>query len=198
MAGERVEVPEDGVEMSERVVEDPVLGQRIIFRRVLVEDGGEDLQLEIWIEPGGGVLIPHVHPQMEERFRVLDGQVTFLVGRKRVLAGPGESATASAGVRHGYQNTGHETAHVICQVRHPHDAQLQQFLEDAAALNRSGAFTKRGIPKSFKATLQGAVLLHHNREMVRFTMPPAAVQDVVLAPLARMGERRGYKVGAFG
>lgn len=59
MADERIEVPEEGVEVPaegaevpERVVEDPVLGQRIIFRRVLADDGGEDLQLEIWVEPG--------------------------------------------------------------------------------------------------------------------------------------------------
>lgn len=183
--------------MTERVVEDPVLDQRIIFRRVLAEDGGEDLQLEMWVEPGGGVLVAHVHPQMEERFHVIAGEVTFLVGRKRVVAGPGQSATVPAGVRHGYQNTGRETAHATCQVRHPDDAQLQQFLEDAAALNRAGAFTKRGIPKSVKAALQGAVLLNHHREMVLFTMPPAAIQRLVLPPLARIGEKRGYRVGAF-
>lgn len=188
---------EEPVQAAERVIEDPVLGQRYIFRRVDCEDGGRDLQLEIWVEPGGGVLIPHVHPQMEERFEVLDGQITFLLGRSRVLAGRGEKAIAAPGVRHGYQNTGTATAHLLCQVRHPLDHQLQQFLEDAAVLDRAGAFTKRGIPRSFKALLQGAVLLHEYREMVRFTMPPAALQDLVLGPLARIGKRRGYRAGAF-
>jgi quercetin dioxygenase-like cupin family protein len=188
---------QEEVHGQERVVEDPVLGQRYIFRRVAAEDGGEELELEMWVEPGGGVLIPHIHPKMEERFHVLEGEVTFLLGRRRIPAGPGESAVAPPGVRHGYQNTGQATAHVMCHVRHPQDEQLQQFLEDAAALDRAGAFTKRGVPRSFKAALQGAVMLRHYREMVRFTMPPAAIQDLVLAPLARMGERRGYKAGAF-
>ena len=72
--------------MEERVIEDPVLSQRYIFRRAAAEDGREVLQVEAWVQPGGGVLIPHIHPRMEERFEVLAGEVTFLVGRRRVRA----------------------------------------------------------------------------------------------------------------
>lgn len=183
---------------AERVIEDPVLKQRYIFRRVQASDGAENLQLEFWVEPGGGVLIPHVHPDMAEHFEVLEGEITFLLGRRKIAAGPGEKATAAAGVRHGYQNTGKVTAHGRCEVKHPKDEQLQHFLEDAATLDTQGAFTKRGIPRSFKALLQGAVLLHGYREMVRFTTFPALLQSLFLPPLARMGERRGYRVGGFG
>lgn len=184
--------------MPERVVEDPVLGQRYIFTRVPAENGGNEVQVEMWVEPKGGVLIPHVHPEMDERFEVLEGQVTFLLGRKKIPAGPGEKAVAAAGVRHGYQNTGKVTAHVVCRAQHPNDEQLPQFLEDAAILNAQGAFTKRGIPKSFKGLLQGVVMLNHYREMVRFTQMPAALQPLIFGTLATIGERRGYRAGHFG
>lgn len=181
--------------MAERVVDDPVLGQRYIFRRVLSEDGAEVAQVDTWVDPGGGVLIPHIHCDMEERFEVLAGEVTFLVGRRRLRAGPGEKAAVPAGVRHGYRNTGKVPAHVMCEVEHPQAEQLQLFLEEAAALNREGAFTKLGIPKSPSALLKGAVMLHHYREMVEFTVPPRLLQRLVVGPLARLGKRRGYIAG---
>jgi quercetin dioxygenase-like cupin family protein len=182
--------------VAERVVEDPVLAQRYIFRRIAA-DAGEVLQVDTWVEPGGGVVVPHLHPAFEERFNVLEGEVTFLVGRKRVLAGPGEKAIVAPGVRHGYHNAGEKQAHLICEVNHPQADQLQRFLEDAAGLNRTGSFTKRGIPTSFGALLQGAVLIHHYREMVVFTGPPRLLQWPVALPLVRLGERRGYRAGGF-
>ncbi len=197
--------------MTERVVDDPILEQRYIFRQIAAADGSETdaadgsetdaadgsetVQVDTWVDPGGGVPIPHVHPDMEERFEVLEGEVTFLVGRRRLRAGPGEKAAVPAGVRHGYRNSGLVPAHVVCEVTHPQAQQLQLFLEEAAALNREGAFTRRGIPKSFSALLKGAVMLHHYREMVQFTMPPPLLQRLVIGPLARLGERRGYVGG---
>jgi quercetin dioxygenase-like cupin family protein len=182
--------------MEERVIADPVLSQRYIFRRAVAEDGREVLQVEAWVEPGGGVLIPHIHPRMEERFAVLAGEVTFLVGRKRVRASAGEQAVVAPGVRHGYQNTGKQEAHILCEASPP-DAALQQFLEDAAGLARAGRFTKRGIPTSLEGLLQGAILIDHYREMVIFLSPPRFLQRPFIGPLARLGERRGYRAGKF-
>jgi quercetin dioxygenase-like cupin family protein len=182
--------------MDEQVIDDPVLGQRYVFRRAVAADGGEVLKVEAWIDPGGGVLIPHIHPAMEERFEVLSGEVTVLVGRKRIRATAGEKAVVAPGVRHGYRNTGAGEAHLRCDASPP-DAELQEFLEDAAALNRAGKFTKRGIPKSVSGLLQGAVMLHHYREMVTFTFPPPVLARPILARLARVGERRGYRAGRF-
>ncbi|HEY2140863.1 MAG TPA: cupin domain-containing protein [Solirubrobacteraceae bacterium] len=182
--------------MDEHVVDDPVLEQRYVFRRIPDHDGGEVLQVDAWVDPGGGVLLTHVHPEMEERFEVLAGQVTFVLGRKRVIAGPGEKATVAPGVRHGYHNSGAEPAHLICEIRSPLGGQLQAFLEDAAALDRAGAFTKRGIPTGFTALLKGAVMLYHYSDMVVFS-PFPALERRLTAPLARLGERRGYRAGAF-
>jgi mannose-6-phosphate isomerase-like protein (cupin superfamily) len=181
--------------MTERVVEDPVLEQRYIFRRLSGADGGEVMQVDTWVDPGGGVPIPHVHPDMEERFEVIEGEVTFLVGRQHLRAGPGQKAAVPPGVRHTYRNSGQVPAHVICEVAHRKAPQLQLFLEEAAALNRAGDFTRRGIPKSFDAALKGAVMLHHYREMVQFTVPPRSLQRLLMGPLARLGERRGHVGG---
>jgi quercetin dioxygenase-like cupin family protein len=76
--------------MLQRVVEDPVLMQRFSFRRTTDEDGGEVLHVETWVDPGGGVT-PHIHPVMDECFKVLGGRPSFLAGRKWQTASPGDT-----------------------------------------------------------------------------------------------------------
>src|SRR5918992_5655204 len=129
-------------EMNQRVIEDPVLRQRLSFRRTTDEDG-EVLHVETWIDQGGGVT-PHVHPAMEERFEVLAGHPSFLAGRRWRTAAPGETVVVPAGLRHAYRNRGDEVAHVVCEARPP--STLQEFLEEAAALGRAGKVTRHALP----------------------------------------------------
>jgi quercetin dioxygenase-like cupin family protein len=183
--------------VEQRVVVDPVLRQRLSFRRAVDEDGGEVLHIEVWVDPGGGVP-PHIHPAMEERFDVLAGAPSFLAGRKWQTAGPGETVVVPPGTRHAYRNTGNEVAHIICHARPP--SSLQGFLEDAAALGRAGKLTRHALPKSPSALLQAAVMAHHYRDMVVLgfpPLPPPAIQRLVIPALARLGERRGYRAGHF-
>jgi quercetin dioxygenase-like cupin family protein len=183
--------------MEPPIVEDPALRQRLRFRRVPLEDGGEELQIEMWVDPRGGVP-PHIHPSMEERFEVLAGHPSFLAGRKWQVAGPGETVVVPAGTRHAYRNKSNDIAHVICHARPP-SPELQGFLEDAAALGRAGKLTHGGLPKSFDALLQAAVMVEHYRDMVvlGFPLPPRPIQRLVIPPLARLGARRGYRAGHF-
>jgi quercetin dioxygenase-like cupin family protein len=186
-----------GGDVPERVVEDPVLRQRFSFERTTDEDGGEVLRIEVWVDPGGGVT-PHIHPSMEERFEVLGGHPSFLAGRKWQTASPGEVVVVPAGARHAYRNTGDEIAHMVCEARPP--STLQEFLEDTAALSRAGKITRHGIPKGLSALLLGAVLAHSYRDMAVLLfppMPPPALQRLLFGPLARLGERRGYRAGHF-
>jgi quercetin dioxygenase-like cupin family protein len=183
--------------MSQRVVEDPVLRQRLSFQRTTGEDGAEVLHVEMWVDPGGGVP-PHIHPAMEERFEVLEGRPSFLAGRTWRTGSPGETVVVPAGVRHAYRNRSDEVAHVICHASPP--SSLQEFLEDAAALGRAGKLTSNALPKSPGALLQAAVMAHHYRDMVTLLfppMPPPAIQRLVIPGLARLGERRGHRAGQF-
>jgi len=168
-------------------VEDPVLRQRYSFSQ-----DGDVLTVDAWVQPGGGVT-PHVHPAMEERFRVLEGRARFLSGRTWTEAGPGGVAVVPAGTRHAYRNDGDVPAHIVCDARPA--STLQAFLEDVAGLSRSGAISPIGLPRTPKGLLQGAVLAHHYRDMavLGFPLPPPAV----LAPLAALGRRMGMRAGAF-
>jgi quercetin dioxygenase-like cupin family protein len=180
--------------VNERIVEDPVLRQRLSFRRD-TDESGEVLHVEVWVDKGGGVP-PHVHPAMEERFEVLAGRASFLAGKEWREAGPGETVVVPPGTRHAYRNTNDEIAHIVCHARPP--SSLQEFLEDAAALGRAGKLTRGGLPKSPSALLQAAVVAHRNRDMVVLgtpPMPPLPIGRLIMRLLARLGERRGYRAG---
>jgi quercetin dioxygenase-like cupin family protein len=183
-------------ESPSEFTEDPVLRMRSRFWRT-TNDGNTVLHVETWVDPGGGVT-PHIHPAMEERFEVIDGQPEFLAGRRWKVAEPGETVVVSPGSRHAFRNRGGDVAHFVCHATPP--STLQEFLEDAAALSRAGGITRRALPRSIDGLLQAAVMAHHYRDMVTLLapLPPPAIQRVVIPPLARAGERRGYRAGSIG
>jgi quercetin dioxygenase-like cupin family protein len=176
--------------MAPELVEDPLGKQQISFSHKTDEDGGEVLLVEFWVQPGGGVP-PHVHPLVEERFNVISGSLDLLAGRRWQTAHAGETVVVAPGVRHAYRNRGDDVTHAVCEARPP--STLQEFLEEVAALARTGGLMRPGFPKSPRALVDAAAIAHRHREMVTLlppTMPPRALQRLMLPPLARLAARR--------
>ena len=185
--------------MAGQRVEDPAGRQHYAFER-RSSDGGELLYVDVWVDPGGAVPA-HSHPRHEERFEVLEGEVTFTVGRRKVRAGAGERAVVPAGVRHAFRNPGNATAHMRVEVEPP--MRLQEFLEDFAAVARAGLLGGRGamrFPKGLKGLLQVSLLTRDYRqdETALVLSPPLIVQRLLMDPLARLAERRGYPASGLG
>jgi mannose-6-phosphate isomerase-like protein (cupin superfamily) len=181
---------------TRELVEDPVLRMRSRFWTT-VEERGEVLNVETWVDPGGGVS-PHIHPAMEERFEVLGGCLQLLDGHRWKEAAAGGTVLVAPGTRHAFRNRGTEVAHFVCHATPP--STLQPFLEDAAGLSRSGGISRRVLPRNLDGLLKAAVMAHHYRDMVTLLapLPPPAIQRLVIPPLARAGERRGYRAGSIG
>jgi mannose-6-phosphate isomerase-like protein (cupin superfamily) len=183
--------------MSDGVIADPVLRQRFRFHTER-DAQGELLVVETWVDPGGGVT-PHIHPAMDEHFEVVAGEMSFLPGRKWVTVPAGQDIDVPRGTRHAYRNRSKAEAHFIAHVRPP--STLQGFLEDVTRMSQAGLIMRGGIPKGVRGLLQGVVLAHHYRDMAILLfppMPPPIVQRVLFPPLARLGERRGYRAGNLG
>jgi quercetin dioxygenase-like cupin family protein len=184
--------------MPDGFVVDPVLRQRYRFERTTEADGGELLVVDTYVDPGGGVT-PHVHPAMDERFEVLEGEMSFLAGRKWVAVPAGEAIDVPAGTRHAYRNRSDAPAHFVAHVRPP--SSLQEFLEDVGRMSKAGKITRHGLPKGLDGVLQGVVMAHHYREMAVLLfppMPPPAIQRMLFPLLARWGARRGHRAGSLG
>jgi mannose-6-phosphate isomerase-like protein (cupin superfamily) len=164
--------------MDNDFVEDPFFGQRYRFGRE-----GDVLRIEIRTDPGGGVLADHVHPRLEERYEVLAGEVTFRVDGKAVVSGPGGKVVVAPGVRHSFENTGSDTAHL--EVEADPAMRLRESIEQGASLAQTEKLTATGKPRSLRALIELAALAHRYRETVILSSPPPAVQRLVFPLLAR-------------
>ena len=54
----------------------------------------------------GRVLDPHVHTDEDDSFFILDGEITFMLPKGDVVAGPGTFVLIPPGVEHGFRNDG--------------------------------------------------------------------------------------------
>jgi quercetin dioxygenase-like cupin family protein len=157
---------------------DPVHRARYSF-----EPDGENLWVETWIEPGGG-LPAHWHPNQEEVWTVLDGEVRFQLGDDKRIIGPQDGdMVVEPGTKHAIESVTDRDAHMRCHVMPAR--QLQAFLEDSAEAARAGLFMKGGIPKSLRGARWAARFLKQHREDVVMTFPPRPVQSAMIALLGR-------------
>jgi quercetin dioxygenase-like cupin family protein len=157
---------------------DPVHRARYSF-----QPDGENLIVDAWLEPGGA-LPPHLHPNQEERWSVLEGEVRFQLGRaKRVLRPEDGEVVVRPGTKHGLTSSSDREAHLRCYVVPAR--KLQSFLEDSAAAAREGLFLRGGIPKNLRGARWAARTLKQHRDDVVMTFPPRFVQSAMIALLGR-------------
>jgi quercetin dioxygenase-like cupin family protein len=177
--------------MQSAIVEDPLFRQRYRFSH-----RGDVLRVEIWTDPGGGVLAEHVHPALEERYEILEGEVTFHVDGKPHRAGAGERLVVAPGVRHSFQNTGEQPVHLVVEADPA--LRLRESIEDGAALMRAESFSESGAPRSVRALIEAAAVAQRYRDTVVLSSPPAAIQRLLFPLLARFAARSTSSRGASG
>jgi quercetin dioxygenase-like cupin family protein len=157
---------------------DPVHGARYAF-----QPDGENLIVDTWLEPGGA-LPPHLHPHQEERWSVVEGEITFQLGNdKRPLRPEDGEVVVAPGTKHAVIGSSDREAHLRCRVIPARG--LQSFLEDSAAAAREGLFMRGGIPKSLRGARWAARFLKEHRNDVVMTFPPRFVQSGLIALLGR-------------
>ncbi len=168
-------------------IENPVTGERLVFRQTSRETGGEAVVIETYVQPNGFVASAHVHPSQEERFQVLRGTVGFKLGRKKIVAGPGERITVPAGTPHRFWNAGDDTAHFVCEIRPA--LQFESLIETMFGLAADGKTNRRGMPNPLRL----AVIANAHFDTVRLPFPPAALQKLGLVLGSPLGKALGYE-----
>jgi mannose-6-phosphate isomerase-like protein (cupin superfamily) len=163
-------------------IDDPLFRQSYGFSR-----DGEILRIEIRTEPGGGVLAEHVHPSLEERYEVLDGEITVNLDGQPKRLGPGGRAIVPPGVRHSFENTGERPAHLVAEAQPA--LELRESIEEGARLARSARFSDSGSPQSLRALVEAAALAQRYRKTVVLSSPPRLLQRILFPPLARFARR---------
>jgi mannose-6-phosphate isomerase-like protein (cupin superfamily) len=170
-----------------QTLENPASGERITFRQTSASTAGELLAIDLELPAGrrvpGG---QHVHPNQEERFAVVAGTMRFRMGRKRVVAGPGEVVVVPPGQKHDFANVGDGDALVHVEVRPA--LNMEQLFETAVGLAEQGRTFLGGIPRP----LDLALFTQEFEDEVQAAFPPRRLQRVVLAPLAWLARRRDH------
>jgi uncharacterized RmlC-like cupin family protein len=95
------------------VIENPATGERIEF----VSERAHLLALDaFWTRPGHRTAA-HVHPEMEETWRVVAGTAAFRIGERELTAEPGEAVVAPPGVTHRAWNPTDEPVQLRIEMR---------------------------------------------------------------------------------
>lgn len=169
-----------------QVLENPISGERIHFRKTAADTGGELLEIDLELSPEGHAPGMHVHPIQEERFEVVAGRMRFRKGLRTAIAEPGDVVVVPPGTVHAFENAGPGEALARVEVRPA--LRMEELFETAVALAAEGRTTRKGLPRP----LDLALFVNEYRDEVRGPFPPAWVQRAALAPLAWLARRRGY------
>ncbi len=127
----------------------PLSGERITILEAGA--GGDVLVWELLLAPGGRVPSSHAHPRQEERFTVVEGRLRFRVGRRRLVAEPGDTVVVAPGTVHHFANPGPLPTRV--EVRTAPALGMAELLETAAALARDQHAAGRWLPRLADAAL---------------------------------------------
>ena len=82
------------------------------------QTGGAYVLSEARVLPGGGPP-PHIHHREDEAFFVLEGEITFQLGDKKVVAKPGSFIQGPRGIPHAFKNEGAGPARMLILVTPP-------------------------------------------------------------------------------
>ena len=165
----------------------PLTGERIVFRKRARDTGGTLLLGDIFVAPRGGIK-PHIHPTMEESFRVLHGPITFRVDGVETTYGTGDEIVVPRGSVHEWWNP-LATEEVAAEMAFRPARDMETLFETSFGLATDGKLDERSRP----ALLQGAVILHDFRR--EFALPglEGKFLGVLAAILAPIGRLRGYR-----
>jgi mannose-6-phosphate isomerase-like protein (cupin superfamily) len=91
----------------------PQTGERV----TIVSETPDLLAMDVvWPRPGHRAAA-HVHPEMEERYRLVEGTAAFRIGDDERTAGPGEVVVVPPGARHLAWNPTEEPVRLRIEMR---------------------------------------------------------------------------------
>ena len=168
-------------------IENPITGERVVVRVGTEDSGGQLLEVDTYIRPGGAVTGEHVHPAIEESFTVVRGRVGFRIDGRESIAQLNQRLRVPAGAAHDWWNAGEEEAHVIVEIRP--GARFEEMARNLFGLAQDGKTNSKGMPN----LLQAAIFAREFSDVLYFTKPPLVVQRLLFGVLAAIARVLGYR-----
>jgi mannose-6-phosphate isomerase-like protein (cupin superfamily) len=171
-----------------QIIENATTGEKIQFLQTAADTNGSLLQLECWIEPGGGLKIPpHMHPFQDQRFDIKAGRVKFNVGNspERILES-GDQITVPQGIFYNWRAIGNDPLDFVAEYRPAgHWEDLFESTFELARQHREG--------KRINMLVATAVMMTAFPDHLVIAGPPRFAQKLMFRLLAIIGKWQGYK-----
>jgi quercetin dioxygenase-like cupin family protein len=161
-----------------------VTGEQITFRKTSADTNGEYVEIDLVLAADGEVPGTHIHPLQEEKFEVLEGQMKFRYGFRKIVAEAGQTVVVPAGKVHNFANAGDGDAKVRVTITPA--LKMEKLFETTVRLAEEGRTNKKGMPKP----LDLALFVEEFKDEAQAPFPPASVVRVLMAPLRAMARRR--------
>src|SRR5260370_17807680 len=94
--------------------ENPLTGERMVFRKTAHDTNGTLLEIEFFIKPHTGKgLGAHIHPSFDERFEIISGSACYIIGQDACFAAAGDVVVLPKAIPHVHPwNAGDNLLHV--------------------------------------------------------------------------------------
>jgi quercetin dioxygenase-like cupin family protein len=168
-----------------RLIANPVSGEQFRFLPGDRDAAGGRLRLEVTVSAGAVSPPRHIHRREEERFEVLDGQVTVLAGREAMLLRAGDTCQIPPGQAHTWHNSGQGPARMIVEFL-PAGA-MQSFFETFCGLAGEGACDRHGQPPLLQVAASVPLW------QMYLAGPPVPLQRLAMGVLRPLARARGYR-----
>ena len=169
----------------ERVIENPVIGDRVTFLKTTEETNGEYLLAKVKLAAHGGNAM-HYHLTFTEGFEVLEGRLNVDLDGRHLVLEPGEKALVPIKSRHRFYSTSEEPVTFIVEIRPAR--RMEEALRVAYGLARDGKTNAKSVPRN----VFELALLYELGESYLVGMP-LLVQRAVFGVLAKVARWRGVE-----
>lgn len=158
------------------------VGEKIIFKSLEPQPGGDKVALEAFCKPGCGPTM-HTHFKQDEELTVLEGKMGYQVpGQEVRYATAGETVLFKRGTPHKFWAEGTEDLHCKGWIQ-PVNSVVYFLSALYAAQNKSG--------KAQPETFDGAYLMTRYASEYELPEIPAFVRKVIIALTYRIGKLLG-------
>lgn len=164
----------------------PFASEKVVF---IETESNEYSEAELFLQPGGAIPKPHIHPHYSETFTVINGKLTVVSGGETHELGPGQSFTIPKGTPHQPFNHGGEELHALVKVSP--SAKWAFFLTQI-----HGFFTEKEEARNNIAFFLQAMLVTGYYEDTYLASPSVEVQKILsflISPTARLFGFKSWK-----
>jgi quercetin dioxygenase-like cupin family protein len=165
----------------------PGMGMRWEITQSTEDTSGEVFESTNWLDPRMPGPPPHVHPNSEESFEVIEGSLDVFKDGGWTTLPPGGTASVAPGVAHTLRNGGDEPARIVTRIRPA--GRSEAFFRDMGRLIHESKI-KRLPPKEPRSAIYAAMLFDRYPDEIRATGP----LNGVFKALAFVGKALRFKL----